>query len=1069
MKKSVFLLLFLAGIAGYAGEVKLDNSFRSMTKGGVLKEWVLHSWSGFLPHAKVILKKDPSTSGNLLLLRDIRGKSGTVIRTKGFFPGKSGDVVRVTVRVRGKGKASLTLYQYTGGKSRKWNPPLPSKYFQLPAEWDSFVYTFRLTNGPSGETGFYQICLGCSKGGEMDVMSVTAQHEKDPYCGEVILPRYWTVFGPVDKNFMPSTAQLTSIPEKLAGQTGKKVLFAGNKLDFAPPLGGKGAMKCGWAFAQINSVCDQDCTLAVGADWWMQFFVNGAVVVDTLKSGNKKGDVKETPYRVKVRLKKGKNILGVKIITGRASSDFYIRNSAALRAMGGNIRLHKIHWIENFDSSRVTCSGKFTPVQGHPTPGLLTMTGQALLTPSSPEMLKTPGKVLHTVPADGEYAVTGVRIQNFGRDVRKDGSVSLVFERDSKRFSARVVHNAKEDLLTLQFLSGNQCVAVHKIPYRVLPADFLLGGDSRGSYVLQINSLADSSSRSFRGSDGFFSNWKSMKSFLCVSPEKKGVKMETVLDNFLTGTAVADTRELRVPFTIRRESSFDPVKAKWPLVFADEFNGDKVDESKWKFSSEKGKKFASVKNGILTITADWTPDKKRLQSVSLWSRKKYLYGYFEAKVRFRKESGWWSAFWLCTPSPHNPYMNGFEIDIYEDYYLSRKVKNGPYGKTLDHNLHVNAAGVFKSFNYNSRLPGSLEDYYVVGCKWTPFEISYYLNGKIMRSEARHSPYDSVTFDPFHHGNCLKPLHAILSGCCGRSGGDPKLGTFPDHFNVDYVRIYAYPQKDLPAVTVKTDCKEDFILDAGSTLHFNIRAKAAEGSSVKTVYLMDSGYLLDFKTAPPYKFALPLTREYFDTTQYVRPGRSGQRPSFEGQLHAWSIMVQDSKGRVTHTEPLIRFVAASSRKSTPYQGKARPVPGTVWMGQYDEGGQSVGYHDTTSANVFSKTYRKGEGVDVGSEKGALGGVAAGEWLNFTVDVQKSGSYKVKFYYGSPMEQYFPTYLISGKKVIGSFRTKKHKAAHWGIDTVTETTVSLKKGRQTLKLLFLNGTLNASKLEFIYSGK
>ncbi|MBO5725344.1 MAG: family 16 glycosylhydrolase, partial [Lentisphaeria bacterium] len=500
------------------------------------------------------------------------------------------------------------------------------------------------------------------------------------------------------------------------------------------------------------------------------------------------------------------------------------------------------------------------------------------------------------------------------------------------------------------------------------------------------------------------------------------------------------------------------------------FNGSCVDENKWKYTTTDGAKFTSVKDGILTITADWSPDKKRIRSTSLWTRQTFLYGYFEAKVRFRKESGWWSAFWLCTQSPSNPYMNGFEIDIYEDYFLSRKTANGSYGKTLDHNLHINAAGTLKSFNYNTTLPGSLDDYYVIGCKWTPFEISYYLNGKIMRSEARHSPYDSVTFDPFHHGNCIMPLSAILSGCCGRSGGDPKLGKFPDQFKVDYVRIYAYPREGAPSVTVKSDIGKDFILDSGTTLRFKVQCRAAKDSSIKAVYLMDSGFLLDYKTAPPYDFVLPLTKEYFDTTCFVNPGRNGQKPAFDGTLHAWSIMVQDSKGRVSHTKPQIRFVSVGNRRSTHYKGKAAVIPGTVYMGRYDEGGPGVAYHDANAENVFSKTYRKGEGVDVSSETGALGGVGAGEWLNFTVDVKESGLYTVKFHYGTPMEQKYPTYLISGKKIIGSFRTEKHKSSHWGIDSVAVIpALRLEKGRQTLKLFFLNGVLNASRMEFIPSGK
>src|SRR5690606_2092013 len=119
--------------------------------------------------------------------------------------------------------------------------------------------------------------------------------------------------------------------------------------------------------------------------------------------------------------------------------------------------------------------------------------------------------------------------------------------------------------------------------------------------------------------------------------------------------------------------------------------------------------------------------------------------YYEARVKFRQQSGWWSAFWLCTHGPSNPFLDGWEIDIYEDYYMGPKSPGEPPRGILDHNLHVFACGTLRSWNYGSTLPGKVDDWYVVGCKWTPFEVSYYLNGKLIQSEANHSPYNSVTF------------------------------------------------------------------------------------------------------------------------------------------------------------------------------------------------------------------------------------------------------------------------------------------------------------------------------------
>ena len=99
-------------------------------------------------------------------------------------------------------------------------------------------------------------------------------------------------------------------------------------------------------------------------------------------------------------------------------------------------------------------------------------------------------------------------------------------------------------------------------------------------------------------------------------------------------------------------------------------------------------------------------------------------------------------------------------------------------------------------------------------------MSYYLNGKLIPSEANHSPYNSVTFDPFNHAAGCVPLHAILSGCCGKSGGDPTKGKFPESFFVDYVRIYEYPHDSDPVVRLaKKPDESTFILKPGEELDF----------------------------------------------------------------------------------------------------------------------------------------------------------------------------------------------------------------------------------------------------------
>ena len=81
---------------------------------------------------------------------------------------------------------------------------------------------------------------------------------------------------------------------------------------------------------------------------------------------------------------------------------------------------------------------------------------------------------------------------------------------------------------------------------------------------------------------------------------------------------------------------------------------------------------------------------------------------------------------------------------------------------------------------------------------------------------------------------------------------------------------------------------------------------------------------------------------------------------------------------------------------PYLGTPIAIPGTLQVEYYDNGGQNVAYYDTSTVNEgdqYGNTFRSDEGVDLGSngEGGiSLGWAAAGEWLEYTVDVDANST-------------------------------------------------------------------------------
>jgi len=81
---------------------------------------------------------------------------------------------------------------------------------------------------------------------------------------------------------------------------------------------------------------------------------------------------------------------------------------------------------------------------------------------------------------------------------------------------------------------------------------------------------------------------------------------------------------------------------------------------------------------------------------------------------------------------------------------------------------------------------------------------------------------------------------------------------------------------------------------------------------------------------------------------------------------------------------------------PFGGTPAAIPGKIEFENFDEGGNGFAYVDSTEGNDASGDYRPNEDVDIencsDTAKGYnLGWTKAGEWLEYTVNVQTTGKY------------------------------------------------------------------------------
>jgi hypothetical protein len=149
----------------------------------------------------------------------------------------------------------------------------------------------------------------------------------------------------------------------------------------------------------------------------------------------------------------------------------------------------------------------------------------------------------------------------------------------------------------------------------------------------------------------------------------------------------------------------------------------------------------------------------------------------------------------------------------------------------------------------------------------------------------------------------------------------------------------------------------------------------------------------------------------------------------------------------------------------YMETVHVIPGTIELEDFDEGGEGVAYHDVDTENQEKKepAYRK-TGVDLewreaASGKFNLGWTQPGEWLIYTVDVKKAGTYRIDM-------------LVACKGAGGTFRLEFNGLDRTGPITVPDTGgwehlkpfshagVKLAAGRQVMKVVMISGGVSGS---------
>ncbi len=222
-----------------------------------------------------------------------------------------------------------------------------------------------------------------------------------------------------------------------------------------------------------------------------------------------------------------------------------------------------------------------------------------------------------------------------------------------------------------------------------------------------------------------------------------------------------------------------PQGKAWKLVWHDEFDGEKLDESKWDVPPDGKRRDAWWMRKAIgldgkghLVMRTFREDGKTIDGcVRTLGKFEHTFGYYVARIKLQRQPGHWSAFWLMgrgVGKVGDEGRDGTEIDIMEKPWLDDRVQHAlhwdGYGKQ-----HRSAGKVVKA-------PGVMEGFHTFALFWTPEEYVFYIDGK-------------ETWRTAAGGVCQAPLYIKLSDEVGKWGGDIRQAKLPDRFLTDYVRVY----------------------------------------------------------------------------------------------------------------------------------------------------------------------------------------------------------------------------------------------------------------------------------------
>lgn len=92
--------------------------------------------------------------------------------------------------------------------------------------------------------------------------------------------------------------------------------------DLIPVFGNPRVGRVAMVFSELELKEDCEVSIFAGADWWMQLFIDGKEIFNTLATGNKTVPITDSAHRVGCQLPAGRHILAMRVLSGNGGWGF---------------------------------------------------------------------------------------------------------------------------------------------------------------------------------------------------------------------------------------------------------------------------------------------------------------------------------------------------------------------------------------------------------------------------------------------------------------------------------------------------------------------------------------------------------------------------------------------------------------------------------------------------------------------------------------------------------------------------------------------------------------------------